>query len=359
MLHRLDRVLPRDRITLQEMHDERALHRQLVEVAESEHTIAPNNRSRMPWLVGIVALGLLMVFVLRRGELVSAFQAFGHLAAWSVFAAFGLQVASYVFAGLVWREALHVEHLRWSLRPLVELGLAKLMVDRAFPSGGASGSLLVYRVLKRRGASREQGANVVLFNVIAYFLAYAVAVALATLVLWSEGIFPRAVQVLVLAFAAVFVVGAAATTWLLAHPRPLKGRLAERLGLVALTAHLGQRKRFSRPAIARSVFYHLCGMTLDTLTLWVLLYGLGEPRSVQLVFAAGTMALAAGTLSIVPAGLGVFEATSTAMLALAGVSVHIALAATLLGRVFTFWLPILPGVWTAKRLLALASKPPP
>lgn len=329
----------------------------LIQVTEPRNRVAPSNRSRTPWVVGIVALALLLAFVSRRGELLAALEAFGHLSAWSVLVAFALQAASYVFAGLVWREALHVEHLRWSLRPLVKLALAKLMVDRAFPSGGASGSLLVYRVLKRRGATREAGANIVLFNVVAYFLAYGVAVALAALILWSEGIFPRAVQVLVLAFAAVFMVGAVLTGWLLAHPRPLKGRLARRLGLVALTAQLSRRQRFSRPAVARSVAYHLAAMTLDTLTLWVLLYGLGEPRSVGLVFAAGTMALAAGTLSIVPAGLGVFEATSTAMLSLAGVSVHVALAATLLGRLFTFWLPILPGVWLARRLLAAAERP--
>jgi uncharacterized membrane protein YbhN (UPF0104 family) len=51
----------------------------------------------------------------------------------------------------------------------------------------------------------------------------------------------------------------------------------------------------------------------------------------------------------VPGGLGTFEASSVALLRLQGVSVESALAATLLLRGLTFWLPMLPGFALARR----------
>jgi len=51
----------------------------------------------------------------------------------------------------------------------------------------------------------------------------------------------------------------------------------------------------------------------------------------------------ARTLGVVPGGLGVFEGVSVATLKLIGVPVATGLAATLLFRFFTFWLPMVPG----------------
>ncbi|WP_240975669.1 lysylphosphatidylglycerol synthase domain-containing protein [Paraburkholderia aromaticivorans] len=55
------------------------------------------------------------------------------------------------------------------------------------------------------------------------------------------------------------------------------------------------------------------------------------------------------TIGPIPVGLGTFEATSVGMLSLLGVSVEAALAATLLWRALTFWLPMLPDIWLARR----------
>ena len=49
------------------------------------------------------------------------------------------------------------------------------------------------------------------------------------------------------------------------------------------------------------------------------------------------------TLGPIPLGLGTFEAGATGMLSLMSVPLEAALAATLLLRVFTLWLPLLPG----------------
>jgi ABC-type Fe3+ transport system permease subunit len=53
--------------------------------------------------------------------------------------------------------------------------------------------------------------------------------------------------------------------------------------------------------------------------------------------------------SNMPVGLGTFEAGSVSHASFLGVSIEAALAATLLLRAFTFWLPMLPRIWLAQR----------
>lgn len=50
------------------------------------------------------------------------------------------------------------------------------------------------------------------------------------------------------------------------------------------------------------------------------------------------------TISIVPGGLGAFEAASVLTLKIAGVPIAVALAATLLFPGLSFWLPMVPGL---------------
>jgi len=67
------------------------------------------------------------------------------------------------------------------------------------------------------------------------------------------------------------------------------------------------------------------------------------------VFVSFAIASMVTTIGPIPVGLGTFEAASVGMLSLLGVSVEAALAGTLLLRGLTFWLPMLPGIWLARR----------
>jgi Mg2+-importing ATPase len=56
------------------------------------------------------------------------------------------------------------------------------------------------------------------------------------------------------------------------------------------------------------------------------------------------------SMGFVPGGLGTFEASSIVTLRMIGARTSVALAATLMFRVLSFWLPMLPGLWYARRL---------
>jgi Mg2+-importing ATPase len=57
------------------------------------------------------------------------------------------------------------------------------------------------------------------------------------------------------------------------------------------------------------------------------------------------------SMGFVPGGLGTFEAASVLTLRMTGATLSVALAATLLFRGLSFWLPMLPGLWYSRRVV--------
>ena len=83
-------------------------------------------------------------------------------------------------------------------------------------------------------------------------------------------------------------------------------------------------------------------------------FGVGRSNyaAIALVYLAGsTIGQAAPT----PGGLGAVEAAYVAGLTAAGLDPGVALSATLLFRLLTFWLPTIPGYWSFNRLQKLGA----
>jgi uncharacterized membrane protein YbhN (UPF0104 family) len=91
-------------------------------------------------------------------------------------------------------------------------------------------------------------------------------------------------------------------------------------------------------------------LVADAATLSCCLLALGNPEPFSSAYVALIIAQIVVTLGPVPLGLGAFEGASTAMLRLLGTPFEAALAATLLLRGFTLWLPMLPGLVLTRRL---------
>ena len=70
-----------------------------------------------------------------------------------------------------------------------------------------------------------------------------------------------------------------------------------------------------------------------------------------LAFPCFVLASIVAMLSLIPLGLGSFEAACVGLLVMLGIRLETALAATLLFRGFTLWLPMIPGLVLTRRTL--------
>jgi len=317
------------------------------------HAVRPKWVQRSAWIFGILILVALILIVLRLGEL----KNFVRLAErarpqWLVMAGI-LQILTYVCVASAWRATLTRTGHPVSLIRLIPIGLAKLFTDQAIPSAGMSGNILVARCLSRRGVPAHLVMAALLVNIIGYYIAYLIMV-LVTLSILRAYYQVHAVLLSAFTMLAVLAIGIPTLiVWLRRRSsRPLP-RILQRLHFSDFLMRIIREVPSGVLRDPVLIFKNTCleagVFLLDVVTLWVILFSIGQDVSILVPFICFIAASVAATVSPFPVGLGTFEAVAVATLGMLGVQVEVALTATLLLRGFTFWLPMLPGLVFAQR----------
>ncbi len=319
-------------------------------------------RLGLSWLTGLLIFAAVVLVATRFTEIEHFADLLRQAEPNWLILAFILQCLTYVAAAAVWHGALADmgAHRRfWSLVPL---GLAKLFTDQALPTGGIGGTLLVVSALEKRGIRSGIAMAALLIGMVSFYIAYVTAVAAALILLylhdhldlWMIG----AAMIFVIVAIAVPVTILTLHHWSVRNHGAAQSKLAlwiKRVpGVATLLKAMAEAPAdlLKRPRpFLRATLMQLCVFLLDAATLWVMLEAIGAHGAMPAAFAAFMMASLAATIGPMPLGLGTFEAVSVAVLHLQGQSVEAALTATLLLRGFTFWLPMLPGLFVARREL--------
>ena len=325
----------------------------LVEIAPALLGKVSGVRRVLPWIIGLLSFFALIFIVLHFGsperivELARSAQP-----AWLLLAVVA-QLVTYVCAALVWRQALRRAGHPRSLRTLVPLGIAKLFADQVLPSGGISGTMLVVRGLIRRRVPLGAAMAAMVAGLVSYNIAYLaiVLVGAGILRLHNRVNLPLLIGVAVFVVVTVAIPTAVLGLKRWGNRRPIPW-LSGLFGVTALLRALVEAPTdlLHRPGLlAQTAGLQLGIFLLDALTLWLAFRCLGEVPETWVIFVSFAIASMTATIAPIPLGLGTFEAGSVGVLSFLGVSIEAALAGTLLLRGLTFWLPMLPGIWLARR----------
>lgn len=275
---------------------------------------------------------------------------------WWLAGAFGLQAGTYVAQGWIWRVVGAAAGFGLSRTAALELAFAKLFADQALPSAGVSSSILIAKALEKRQVRSGAVNASVLVNLASYHLAYVVALAGALAIAQWRGDTNTLVivtSVIFLAFSLALSIGV--LTWSGHRLSWLTGFAAKVPAVRTLCAFMaGADETLVRNArvLGQAVSLQGAIVLLDAATMWTLVKALGVAAHPSGIFVSFMVASLFRTMGIVPGGLGTFEATSVLMLRTMGMDVAVALSATLLFRGLSFWLPMLPGYWCSRRVLA-------
>ncbi|AHE52125.1 lysylphosphatidylglycerol synthase transmembrane domain-containing protein [Sphingomonas sanxanigenens] len=300
------------------------------------------------WFPAILLAGAVLAAVLHFGEI----EQFAELIesarpGWLVLA-ICLQLATYASVASGWRLVLHRADSAQPLARLMRVAVLKLFADQAIPSAGMGGNVLLVDQLHALGASRGAAVAALLISMIGFYAAFATFALLMLLLLWQDAAASPLIAGLVTLFLAVAFAIPTFALWLShrgRHPLP------PALGQIGIARTLMQTVGEAPPELLRdrSLILKVTGFNAliflaDAATLWVCVRAVGQPLPFATAFIALIMASIVVTLGPVPLGLGSFEATSTAALHLLGVPLEAAFAGTMLTRLFTLWLPLLPGI---------------
>lgn len=310
-------------------------------------------RQVLSWIAGLLACLALIVAVLHFGSLERIIElSRSARPVWLLLAALA-QATTYILAALVWRQSLRRSGNSRPLRDLIPLGVAKLFTDQILPSGGISGTILVIQGLIRRCVPPEVAMATMLVGMISYDIAYLSVVLGSARILWWHG---RATLPLFIGVGIFVIITVGVSSAILGlrrfGDRPPISWLTKLLGMTTFFRSLAEAPTDllrSPDLLLQTSGLQLGIFMLDAVTLWLAFKAIGEVPPVWVVVVSFVIASMAATIGPMPIGLGTFEAGSVGMLTFLGVSVEAALAGTLLLRGLTFWIPMLPGVWLARR----------
>lgn len=312
---------------------------------------APADRPPMRWrgwLFGLFIALLLIGAMARWGELQGFLALLGRTQPAWLLVALALQATTYASVAAGWRLVLRRGGTALPLGPLMRIAILKLLADQAVPSAGMGGNMLLVGELRRRAVPRGTAVAALLVSMIGFYAALAGLAVLSLVLLWlHDAATPLLAGVVTLFLAVAFAVPALALWLRRRGSAPLPAAIERIAPIRSLLHAVGEAPApllRDRRLLASVTGLNLLLFLADAATLAVCLAALGEPAAPATSLIALVMASIAVILGPVPMGLGSFEATGTAMLHLLGVPVEAAFAATLLLRLFTLWLPLLPGL---------------
>jgi uncharacterized protein (TIRG00374 family) len=272
--------------------------------------------------------------------------------AWMILAV-ALQAGTYLSLAAGWRSVLARAGSPQPMRRLLPIALSKLFADQAVPSAGLGGHVVLIERLTALGVERGTAVATLILSMIGYYAAYAV-LAVGTLVaLWLHRHASVFLAIVVTIFLVVAVTIPALALWLRRRggrplPKPLE-KIGPLRKLLEIVGEAPSDLINNRQLLAEVTLFNGLIFLIDAATLSVCLLAIGQGFHPAAALIALVMASIATTLSPIPMGIGSFEATSVAMLAMLSIRVEPALAATLLLRGLTLWLPLLPGLVMMRR----------
>ena len=306
------------------------------------------------WLLGGALLATVIAGALHFSEERAFVRLVERAEPWWLVVAAVLQAGTYVAQGAIWRCVVGRSGSSISRRRAFQLSLAKVFADQALPSAGLSSSILIANALAQRRLPSSTVNASILVNLTSYHLAYVIALLAAMAVVLMRGQINVPIVVGTMLFL-LFSAGLSAAVLMLAGRRHARlARAAQRHAAVRTAfdflADADGRLVRSARVLADTTLLQAAIILLDTTTVWTLLAALGDQTSPTSVFAGFMIASLFRTMGVVPGGLGTFEATLVLMLRMAGVDLATALSATLLFRGLSFWLPMVPGYWSSRRV---------
>lgn len=256
-----------------------------------------------------------------------------------------------------------------SYKFLYKVNLELNFVNHVFPSGGISGFSYFSMRLKDKRISGAQASLVQLLRFVLVYVAFIVLLVAALLMLSFSGNVNRFVLLAGGSISTLIVVGTAAMAFVVGSQRRINsffGFLTKKINRVI---HVVRRKHPETISVERAkhafedlhenyriirkdyrvlkwpLIWSLVANLTEILTVYTVYLAFGHLVNPGAIILAYALANAAGFLSILPSGVGVYEALMTAVLAIGGIPPALSIPVTVMYRVLSMIVQLLPGYY--------------
>lgn len=306
---------------------------------------------------GILLIAALVGAVLHFGELRNFAVLLKRVQPGWLLIAVVLQLSTYLSLALGWQFILkQAEPRQFRLPSLVRIALCKLFADQAVPAAGMSGNVVLIDQLIRIGATRPAAVATLLLSMLGFYASYMVFALVALILLWLQGAATLLMVGLVTTFMLVAICIPALALWLRQRGSqplpPLVEAVRPIRQIIGILSEAPVDLLRDRRLFLIVTLFNAAVFAGDILTLWAVVHGLGASIAAATALLAFVLASIIVTLGPIPFGLGSFEVVCTSTLHMLGLSLETALTGTLLLRILILWLPLIPGLFLSRHILA-------
>lgn len=327
---------------------------------------------------GITLAALFLIF-LKIGELRTIWQLLINIDSNWVTAIIGLQIASYYFLTLNYRDVLKMKGLLLSWVELFPMTFVIQFLNQAFPSASIAGQVFFVNYLRRYKLSISEGIGRAILEFATLYSAFGILFIGSIILILRNGIFESHWEVRYLIYFFSFIALTFLTIffalqrkkrtgigeWLInkIHRAFENNQHIQKLTTGAAAKHLEHVKtilqqiksnlRYSelKPKgwiFGAAVLWQTIVLVLQIITIYVIALTIGEHIPMTIVVIVFTLTKFLSMITIIPGALGVFEGSMTLMFISFGIPSAIAISVTLIFRAFSFWLPM-PIGWLLYR----------
>ena len=249
---------------------------------------------------------------------------------------------------------------RVGVRYSLKVALAGFGLTQIVAAGGAAGMAFTFWVLRRLGFSKRNAmVQLITLNTAVYFVFGGLGW-LGALVGLVDPAVPTAMSA---SWLACFTAVIAVARWFTQPHRAGTFDAAENGGrfrralAVGVTAAARVRRCTHTADGQRLLAWALLYWLGDLVSLWAAVRAFGVTVSVTAIVVAYVMGYLAQSVPIPLIATGGVDAATTFTLRAVGVPIEVALLGVVAHRVFAFWLPVFPGLWSATVLVRDERRP--
>lgn len=328
----------------------------------------------------LIAL-LVLVYAIRE-QIVDTFRNLGRVNAWVLFLMIPIQLWNYHAQTRLYQRLFKIVGNKLSYRHLFRASLELNFVNHVFPSGGVTG--ISYFGLRLRDGQKLTATKATLVQVMKLVLVFLSFEVLLVFGLLSLSIMGRAsnftimvaavLSTLVLVGTVVFayIVGSQsrinhfftgvtkALNKLIQIVRPKHPETISIEGarLVFNDFHKNYDQIKSNWRELRKPFWYALQINIsEVLAIYIVYVAFSEFVNIGAVIMAYAVANFAGLVSVLPGGVGIYEALMTGVLASAGVPARLSLPVTVMYRVINTIIQVIPGYYFYHKTLKETKKP--
>ena len=317
---------------------------------------------------------IVLIYVVRR-QIADTISNLGKVNTWALSGMLVWQLLNYHSYAKLYQHLFRTLNERLRYRPLLRVTLELNFVNNVFPSGGVSG--ISYFALRMRDAdvSGSKSTVVQFAKFIYIFASFQILLGAALLILAFSGSVNNFTILITASLFTLLLVGSLGLIFVIGSKRRINSFFTYLTRLINHIIHVFrpsspetiniekarntfddlhdhyERLRSDPGALRMPLIYALLCNLAEVMTIYMVYIAFGHYVNPGAVILAYAVASFSGFISVLPGGVGIYEAIMTAVLAAAGIPPGVSIPVTIMYRVVNMLIQLPPGYYLYYRNL--------